>query len=306
MTLQQLKYVLAVSQSGSFREASKKLYMSQPAISNLIRDLEEELGIKIFERTGKGVVITQDGRRLIEHAQRMVECEEEIFSAFNRKTGDNQFSFMVSSQRFVFVERAFLQIIRRFGSERYWVRLRETTTANILRDVSTRKSEIGFFALNHPVEKQLRQVIGDSDLAFHKLYTGKTYVFLNKRHPLSNQKQLTLEALAPYPCITYDQEEEPLHLFSEEPVIPASKPAKTIVVSDLNMSGYACRELDAYDLGTGWFLPDVRSDVVSIPLEKGKPYDFGYVALQNAEMSEAAEYMVDMVKKYFWAYFCED
>ena len=62
MTLQQLKYICAVSEYKSIREASKSLYISQPALSTLIQNLEEELQITIFEKSGKGISVTPDGK----------------------------------------------------------------------------------------------------------------------------------------------------------------------------------------------------------------------------------------------------
>ncbi|MGN1181949.1 MAG: LysR family transcriptional regulator, partial [Faecalibacillus sp.] len=62
MTLQQLKYVLEVARCGSINEASKNLYISQPSLSNSIKDLEKELAIVIFNRTNKGIVISKEGQ----------------------------------------------------------------------------------------------------------------------------------------------------------------------------------------------------------------------------------------------------
>ena len=62
MNVNQLKYVLAIASSSSMREAATKLYISQPALSSSVRELEEELGILIFERSNKGIVLTDEGR----------------------------------------------------------------------------------------------------------------------------------------------------------------------------------------------------------------------------------------------------
>ena len=61
MNITQLKYVLAIAGSSSMREASTKLFVSQPALSASVRDLEDELGILIFDRTNKGITLTDQG-----------------------------------------------------------------------------------------------------------------------------------------------------------------------------------------------------------------------------------------------------
>ena len=70
MNINQLKYVLQIAGSSSMREASTKLYVSQPALSASIRELEEELGILIFERTNKGISLTAEGRDFLVYAKK--------------------------------------------------------------------------------------------------------------------------------------------------------------------------------------------------------------------------------------------
>ena len=97
-------------------------------------------------------------------------------------------------------------------------------------------------------------------------------------------------------CIQYDQGDEPLHLFFEEPVIKDFKPEKVIVTSDQFSSYMAWRELNAYDLGTGLLFPGAENDVVAIPLKENVLYDLGYVTILNAALSDAASYMIDQIR----------
>ena len=297
VTLQQLKYICAVSEYKSIREAAKNLYISQPAISTLIQNLEEELHIRIFEKTGKGITVTPEGKKLIQYATRMIECENELREEFhceNRGSGD--FFFSVSSQHFFFNIYAFCKTVQRFSKDRYEVRLRETTTASLLRDVAARKSELGVFSLNHASKKQLGQYMKALGLEFHVIQTRKPYVFLWESHPLAGRASISLSDLAPYPYIQYDQEDDPLHLFSEEPIFKNYNPQKVIVTSDLMMTYHAWKELNAYDLGTGILFPGTGREIVTIPLEEDELYDLGYVTVQNATLSAAAAYMIEQIK----------
>ena len=297
MTLQQLKYICAVSEYKSIREASKNLYISQPAISSLIQNLEEELHITIFEKSGKGITVTSDGKKLIQYASRMIECENEIRTEFHcENRTPSGFVFSISSQHFIFNIYAFYRTIQHFAKDRYEVRLRETTTIDLLRDVADRRSELGLFSMNQASKKQLNQFMKTQGLEFHVIHTGKPFVFLWHTHPLAKRSSLTLEDLSPYPCIQYDQGDEPLHLFSEEPVINNYKPQKIIVTNDLYMTYNAWRELRAYNLGTGILSPGIGREIVVIPLEENVVYDLGYVTIQNASISAAAKYMIDQIK----------
>ena len=68
MTILQLKYVIVIAGSKSLREAASRLFISQPALSSAIRELEEELGIKLFERTNKGILLTEQGKEFLSYA----------------------------------------------------------------------------------------------------------------------------------------------------------------------------------------------------------------------------------------------
>lgn len=296
MTLQQLKYVLAVADSGSFRGASKILYMSQPTISSMVCNLEQELGITIFERTGKGVIVTPDGRKVIEYAKQIACFEEEFLSEFKKDSERDPGAICVSSHHFAVVRYAFVQVIRKFNMEWYRASLRETMTSDILQDVAVRRSEVGFISLKHSTRKQLLRTINQMRLEFHALSTGSPCVFLHRSHPLATRAALSLDDLAPYPCVTFDQEDDPLYLYSEEPVIPDNKRSKTIFVSDFLTLDYVCEELDAYTLGTGWLLPEQQKKLTAIPLNTEGYYDFGYILPQNAEPGKAVLYMIDQVK----------
>ena len=76
MTLQQLKYVLAVASKGSINEAAKSLFISQPSLSNAIKELEQELKINIFVRTNRGMTLTNDGFEFIGYARQVIQQYE--------------------------------------------------------------------------------------------------------------------------------------------------------------------------------------------------------------------------------------
>ena len=73
MNIQQLRYVVAIANSGTFREAASKLFVSQPSLSVAIRDLEDELGFQIFTRTTTGAVLTSHGMTFYEKALEVVK-----------------------------------------------------------------------------------------------------------------------------------------------------------------------------------------------------------------------------------------
>ena len=106
MNISQLKYALAIAGSTSMREASTKLYVSQPALSASIHDLEEELGILIFERTTKGISLTDAGREFITYAKKAVGQYEILEDRYLSQDSEKE-RFSVSTQHYNFAIKAF-------------------------------------------------------------------------------------------------------------------------------------------------------------------------------------------------------
>ncbi|WP_169946264.1 LysR family transcriptional regulator [Microbispora sp. H11081] len=78
MNLQQLRYVVATAEHRTMTDAARSLYIAQPALSRAIRDLERELGMTLFARSGRGVVVTAQGRRVVKLAREALDAVAEI------------------------------------------------------------------------------------------------------------------------------------------------------------------------------------------------------------------------------------
>ena len=147
MTLQQLKYVTTVAQTGTISDAARKLFISQPSLTKAVRELEKEMGITIFERTNRGIVISKEGETFLGYARQVLEQAALLEETYKKKAGRKQ-EFSVSTQHYSFAVNAFVELIERYGSEKYDFCLRETQTYEIIEDVAQMKSEIGILYLN--------------------------------------------------------------------------------------------------------------------------------------------------------------
>ena len=87
MDIRVLQYFLAVAREGSFSRAAETLYLSQPTLSRQIREMEEELGVRLFERTNRSVRLTQDGMRLRRRAQEIADLMEKTRAEFAEPAG---------------------------------------------------------------------------------------------------------------------------------------------------------------------------------------------------------------------------
>ena len=142
MTLLQLKYALTAAECKTVSEAAKKLYISQPSLTSAIKELEDELGITIFNRTNKGIIISAEGEEFLGYARQVIEqtnlINERYFSAVPIKH-----RFCVSTQHYSFAVEAFVKLLKEYGGDEYDFRIRETQTYEIIEDVAKLKSEVG-------------------------------------------------------------------------------------------------------------------------------------------------------------------
>ena len=141
MTLTQLKYAITVSEAGSMNQAAKELFISQPSLSLAIRDLEEEIGVELFRRSSRGILLTPDGEEFIGYAKQVVEQYQLIESKYVQKEKVKK-KFSVSMQHYTFAVNAFVEMVKQFGMDEYEFAVHETKTYEVIEDVRTFRSEI--------------------------------------------------------------------------------------------------------------------------------------------------------------------
>ena len=183
MNIQQLRYVVAIANSGTFREAASKLFVSQPSLSVAIKDLEQELNFKIFTRTTTGAVLTSQGMTFYERALEVVRSFDSFENRYlNASEKGNQFS--ISSQHYDFLPPLITTFSERYPDYKD-LRIFESTTVQILDEVAKGQSEIGIIYLNRQNSKGIQQNMDKLGLESINLIPFKTHIYLRKGHPLA-------------------------------------------------------------------------------------------------------------------------
>ena len=141
MTLQQLKYAIAVADCKSINKAAREFFLSQPALSSSLHDLEEETGLVIFERNNRGVAVTPEGKDFLSYARQINEQYELMEDRFIRREIREKFG--VTTQHYSFAVKAFVELVKSVGMEKYEFSVSEARTAEVLDDVKSFRSEIG-------------------------------------------------------------------------------------------------------------------------------------------------------------------
>ncbi len=298
MTILQLKYVIAIANSKSFREAASRLFVSQPALSSTIRELEEELDIQLFERTNKGIRLTEPGKEFLVYAKEAVSQYELIEDRYLDKDQDKK-HFSVSLQHYVFAVHAFIEVLKEFDSGKYTFAVHETRTDEVLNNVRSLDSEVGVISYSRTTEKIMKKLFREFQLEFHPLITRETFVYVWKDHPLAKRKELSLEDLKDYPCISFDQSSENDFYLTEE-ALGDYDFEKLIKTNDRATSAELMAAMNGYSIGTGIMTESlaIKKDFVTIKLKEEDPLTIGYIVRSNHKLSEIGQRYIDMLLKY--------
>lgn len=299
MTLQQLRYIIEIVNSGSMSAASEKLFLTQPSLSMTVKELEQELGIEIFLRTNRGISLTNDGVEFLAYARQVVEQVDLLESRYHTKKPSRRI-FSVSTQHYAFSVNAFVNLVKEYNHNEYEFTLRETKTHEIIEDVKEFRSEIGVLFLSSFNQKVIKKNLRESGLVFHPLFEAKAHVFISKNNPLAQNRQVTLKDLQEYPCLSFEQGQYNSAYYSEELLSNVCHP-KNIMVSDRATLFNLLIGLNGYTISTGILSEDLNGkDIVSVPLNVEERMTVGYIVHKNIGLSKIALSYIEKLQHYIF------
>ncbi len=297
MTLQQLRYVTAVAETGTITEAANRLYISQPSLTNAIHELEKEMNVVIFNRTNKGITLSKEGEDFLGYARQVLE-QAAILEDRYKGSGGGKKQFCVSTQHYSFAVNAFVDLIKTYGQEEYDFSLRETQTYEIIEDVAKMKSEIGILFQNDFNEAVISKLLRSHDLEFHLLFVAKPHVFISRKHPLAGKNVITNEELEQYPYLSFEQGEHNSFYFSEEIFSPSER-KKNIRVRDRATLFNLLIGLNGYTVCSGVIDKKLNGkDIIAVPLADESEMRIGYIVHKKGVLSRLGNTYLDALNKY--------
>lgn len=298
MTLQQLKYVIAIAEKGSINEAAKVLYLSQPSLTNAVHELEKELGLQLFIRTNKGIRVTHDGEEFLRYARQVIEQVVLLEDKYLCKEPKKQ-HFHISAQHYNFVVRAFVDLVQAYGFDEYDLALSEKKTYDIIEDVKNGRSEYGILYLSEFNRNVIMRTLKESNLTFTELYTTRPYIFISAKHPLAGKEMITLADLDSYPYIYFEQGESTSFYFAEE-VLSTFPHKKSIRVTDRATCFNLIIGLNGYTPSAGIYIIEELGggDLIGKPLDIDETIHIGMIAIKGTQRSEIGERYLELLKKY--------
>ncbi len=302
MTLNQLLYIITIADEGSLNKAAEKLYMTQPSLTSSLRDVESELGVTIFRRTGRGVTVTNDGVEFLQYARQLYGQYESLMGKYSDEGGLKQ-KFGVSTQHYSFAIKAFVEMVKKFDMREYDFAIRETKTQEVIDDVVSLKSELGLIYLSDFNRQAITKMLRQNGLEFVPLIECNAYAYVWKNHPLANRKSVSFDDLADFPNMTFDQGDNSTLYFAEE-LFADINHNHMIKVNDRATMLNLMQGLFGYTVCSGIICEELNGDdCVMVPIKDERidtegVMQIGYIMKKNTILSKMAELYIKEMKSY--------
>lgn len=297
MKLQQLRYVVKVAECGSITEASRRLFVSQPSITASIRDLENEMGVHIFERTNKGVIVSEEGETFLGYARQVLD-QADLLEGKYKGTSEQVPHFSVSCQHYSFAVNAFVDVIREFDAARYDFTLREEQTHEIIEDVAHMKSELGILYLSEHNREVIERMLAANELVFEGLFCATPHVFVCADHPLADHASVTPEDLEDYPFLSYEQGSYNSFYYSEE-LTSTFERRKNIRVRDRATLFNLAMGLNGYTVCSGVISHELNGPgIISIPLDVDEYMEIGIITRKNTTLTRYGQAYIEAIRQH--------
>lgn len=302
MTLIQLQYLITIAETNSLNKAAEQSYVSQPSLTSSMKELEKELGITLFYRSGRGVTLTNDGAEFLLYAKQIYGQYETVLEKYG-KGGARKKKFAVSTQHYSFAVKAFVDMAKEFDMSRYEFAIRETRTAEVIHDVSTMKSEVGILYLCDFNRKSIGRLLKSANLEFCHLIECQAYVYLWKNHPLAKEKSICFEQLERYPCLSFEQGDNSSFYFAEE-ILSTNEYPQVIKANDRATMLNLMIGLNGYTLCSGIICEELNGrDYIAVPYREDEKnpnsiMEIGYIVKKNTILSRMSGLYLEKLKDY--------
>ncbi len=203
MNVTHLKYAVEVSKTGSISKAAENLFIGQPNVSKGIKELEEEFGFTIFNRTAKGVIPTEKGAEFLDHAKRII-AEINEFDELYRAHDKAGHTFRIAVPRCPYAADAIVNFARKLDQEMgVEISFSETSATNAISKLLTENYNLAIIRIKDEYEPQLSQLLREKDLKNEEIFRFKYRAVMSKNNRLAKKSEVSPTDLAELTEILY-------------------------------------------------------------------------------------------------------
>ncbi len=200
MELRHLRYFIAVAEEENVTRAAERLHVSQPPLSRQIHDLEEELGVPLFDRTGKSLQLNAAGKVFLVEARAIIERVEQALQTVQALSDNHQQVIDVGYAPSLSVQ-ILPQILRVFEQTQPLVRVRlhDLSSGEMQQGLRDGSLQAAFLALPRQAQR--------GDLSYNKLQSHPVCVAMPAHHPLAKKRKITLTELFGHRLVGYNRQD---------------------------------------------------------------------------------------------------
>ena len=303
MELRQLLYFVTCARCGSLTTAAEELYTTQPHVSMVIRELEKELGTRLFQRRSNGVELTEAGARVYGYAQDALR-NAELFRSVGSEQRGHSLRVMTnnSSNMAVMLTAFYNQRTRGDETPSLYMQFTECGIEKMIALISGNEYDMGFLFVPDTKRSALRYLMNRRQLEFTPLLNTDLVLYVGKDHPLASRSSVTPEELATLSFIQLEDD-----FFTVEDLLtglPSFRRQtlgirRVVRTNSDHMMIRMLEKTELCNLGSYWLKDAYRQyDFRRIPVEgmEGR-IAFGYISRKGEPLGEDAAEFLEFLRR---------
>ena len=239
MNLLHLKYAVEVAKLGSLNKASETLLIAQPNISRSIKELEANLGITIFNRSAKGMVLTPEGEEFMNYAQNILKQVDEVENLYKQSSPKKQ-KFSISVPRACYISDAFADFSKSIEKDPAEIFYKETNSQGTIDNVLNNDYKLGIIRYASSYDKYFKDLLEEKGLAYDIIAEFSYILIMSAESPLAAKEEITFDDLPPYIEIA--------HADPYVPSLPLTKVVKDELPDNIDRRIFIFERASQFDL----------------------------------------------------------
>lgn len=216
MNILHMKYAVEVARVGSLNQAAQNLILAQPNLSRSIKELEAEIGIKIFERSTKGMQLTPEGEDFIGYAKEILNHIDQVEKIYKTGAAKKQ-KFSISVPRACYISEAFANFSRSIPDMHAEVFYMETNSERTISNILNSDYKLGIIRYAESYDRYFKVMLEEKGLTYEMIAEFTYKLIMSAQHPLAQKENITFDDLADY-----------IRIAHADPYVPSLSMAKVV------------------------------------------------------------------------------
>ncbi len=239
MNILHMKYAVEVAKAGSLNKAAQTLLIAQPNLSRSIKELESNLGITIFDRSAKGMMLTPEGQEFVGYAQSILRQIDQVENMYKDTSAPKQ-RFSISVPRASYISEAFARFSCQLSSQPAELFYKETNSQRTIRNLLENDFRLGIIRYAQNYDQYFRAMLDEKELSYEMICEFSYQLIMSRHHPLAEKEDITFEDLRPFIEIA--------HADPYVPSLPLSKVVKEELPDNIDRRIFIYERASQFDL----------------------------------------------------------